>query len=163
MAFTSAPLEQAALTFLPRARARWEAAGTVQLLFVLGLADGLLGGALCAALPLAAPQLLTRDAAVWPLMAQIAPQAGAAMLLIGLDISANGVLLARRDYGYIARSYAITLASLAAFLAWSRGSLAGVWWSIVFFFGARTAQSLLRLATRRSEPLPPPIALAASE
>lgn len=73
-AFSSAPVEQAALTFLPRAKAPWQERGYQQLIVVLGLVNGLMGGLVCAMPLLFAPHALTRDAAVWPYITSLAPQ-----------------------------------------------------------------------------------------
>lgn len=51
-----------------------QARGYVQLLLLVGAADGLAGGLIASSLPVLAPQWFTSDAAVWPYMASIAPQ-----------------------------------------------------------------------------------------
>lgn len=78
----------------------------------------------------------------------VALQSILAMLLIGLDIACHGILLAKRDYSYIAQSYSLTLLLLLGYLYCSSAmgwGLAGVWWGIVFFFFMRTFQSAARL------------------
>jgi hypothetical protein len=62
----------------------------------LGAAVGLSAGVLAAALPLGAPQLLTRDALVWPHMASVAGLMITAMFLTAADVASTGVLLACR-------------------------------------------------------------------
>lgn len=154
---------------MPRAKAGWQQREIVLLILALGLTMGVVCGSVTAAVVAAAPQLLTRDAAVWPHISSLAMPVLASMLLIGMDVASTGVLLARRDLGYVARSFAVTLAALAGFLQLASGSglLAGgaagaggsgaaaargavslevVWGAIVFFFGARAVQSCGRLA-----------------
>ena len=71
------------------------------------------------------------------------------MMMVGLDVAATAILVTRRELAYIARSYTITLASLALLMlgcqryGWGLG---GVWWGVVYFFGARCVQSISRLA-----------------
>ena len=151
VAFTNTPLEQAALVFLPSAASALERRETVRLLMLLGLASGAVGAAAAVGPPLLAPWLLTQDPALWPHMASVAAQGAAALLLCGADVSATGVLLALRDRGYVARSMAVSLAGLGAFL-WSQRaagpSLGLVWWGLVVFFGLRAAQSVPRAVGR---------------
>lgn len=149
MAFCSAPLEQTALAYVPAAASPRQAADTVRLLLGLSVVIGVGAGLLAAAVPLLVPQALTRDPAVWPFMASVAPLGMLAMLLTAADVGATGVLLARRDLRYVARSFVITLSLLAIFmwagvfrLGWG---LAGVWGGLVLFFALRSSQSLGRL------------------
>jgi Na+-driven multidrug efflux pump len=150
LAFTTAPLEQAALAYVPAAASRGEHRSTLQLLLALSVAIGCGCGLLAAGVPLLTPQLLTRDAAVWPCMARVAPLALLAMVLTAADVGATGVLLAKRDLAYVARAYALTLAVLAVFVSTCvRGpdglGLVGVWAGLVLFFGMRCVQSVGRL------------------
>lgn len=160
-----APL-QASLAFVPRAKSAWQQGETVRLILWLGVVMGVVCGGLTAGLVAAAPQLLTRDAAVWPLLASVGPQAMLSMLLVFVDVAATSVLLAKRDLAYVARSFAITLAALAAFISFAMGggggggvglaaaphatllgdSLGAVWWALVFFYVVRALQSVVRLA-----------------
>ncbi len=73
-AFTTAPLEQVSLTFIPAAKQAWQRAATARLVLGMGVLDGLACGVVSAAVPLLVPHLLTRDPAIWPLMASVAPQ-----------------------------------------------------------------------------------------
>lgn len=148
--FTSATVEQAALAFVPVARNAWQQRSTIALILAMGAADGVLFGAICLLVPHFQPQLFTPDAAVWPWMRSISPQALIAMVFCGVDIASTACLVARRDLAYVARSFVITLAGLAAYMTWCSSAfahdmLAGVWWGIVAFFALRTLQSLLRL------------------
>lgn len=150
LAFTTAPLEQAALAYMPAATTPSQHRVTLQLLLLLSVGVGCGCGLLAGGVPLLAPQLLTRDAAVWPHMARVAPLALLAMMLTAADVGANGVLLARRDLAYVARAFLLTLAALAAFVTLGvRGpygwGLDGVWWGLVLFFGLRCIQSVGRL------------------
>lgn len=149
LAFATAPLEQAALAFMPAATTVWQRHGSIQLLALIAAGIGLACGVISAGIPLLQPQLLTRDAAVWCHMATIAPQAMLSMLLAAADVAASGVLLAYRDLAYLARAFVLTLMSLGVFITvgvkgqgWG---LEGVWWGLVFFFGARAVQSTVRL------------------
>jgi Na+-driven multidrug efflux pump len=126
----------------------WRVDATVRLVLLCGLGMGLGCGALAASVPSHAPFLFTPDASVWPWMRSIAPQAFLSMVLIGVDVSCAGCLLAGRDLAYVARSYVVTLCVLwGAVLGPLKlaSSLGGVWWCLVVFFAARAAQSTARL------------------
>jgi Na+-driven multidrug efflux pump len=126
----------------------WRVDATVRLVLLCGLGMGLGCGALAAAVPSLAPFLFTPDSSVWPWMRSIAPQAFLSMVLIGVDVSCAGCLLAGRDLAYVARSYVVTLCVLwGAVLGPLKlaSSLGGVWWCLVLFFAARAAQSTARL------------------
>jgi Na+-driven multidrug efflux pump len=75
-------------------------------------------------------------------------QAALAMFLCGIDVSAGGLLISKRDHVYVARAMAVTLTLSLCFFAASiklGWGLAGVWWGLVLFFGMRFAQSVPRL------------------
>ena len=72
--FAHVPLEQAALAFLPPARAKGQARETVQLLLGLAVAVGLVTSALTAGLPTLLPQLFSSDPALFPHIRSVAPQ-----------------------------------------------------------------------------------------
>lgn len=65
------------------------------------------------------------------------------------SIGAAGVLMARRDFAYVARAYMFTLGSLWLFMgattSGSGWSLHGVWAGLVLFFALRCCQSIGRL------------------
>jgi Na+-driven multidrug efflux pump len=150
LAFTTTPLEQAALTYIPAATTKQEQRSTLQLLLLVSLVIGVVCGSIACAIPLLSPQLLTKDAAVWPHMARVSPLALVAMLLTAADVGANGILLARRDLAYVARAFMVTLVSLAVFVSvFVKGpyglGLDGVWLGLVLFFGLRCVQSVGRL------------------
>jgi hypothetical protein len=86
LAFSTTPLEQAALAFVPAAAPGWQQRSTVQLLLCIALVIGVACGLLATGVPLLAPQLLTRDPAVWQYMSQVAPLALVAMLLTAADV-----------------------------------------------------------------------------
>jgi hypothetical protein len=70
------------------------------------------------------------------------------LVMIGMDVAATAILVVQRDLTYIARSFVITLASLTMLMSLSQRlgwGLGGVWWGVVFFFGARFVQSMARL------------------
>lgn len=155
LAFTTAPLEQAALTYIPASKTRAEQRTTLQLLLTVSVVTGVVCGSIACAVPLLAPHVLTKDAAVWPHMARVAPLALLAMLLTAADVGATGILLARRDLAYVARAFLVTLIALAVFVSvFVRGpygmGLEGVWWGLVLFFGLRCVQSVGRLAATNS-------------
>jgi Na+-driven multidrug efflux pump len=155
LAFTTTPLEQAALTYIPASTTRSEQRTTLQLLLAVSVVIGVVCGSIACAVPLLTPQLLTKDAAVWPHMARVSPLALFAMLLTAADVSATGVLLARRDLAYVARAFMVTLAALAVFVSvFVKGpqgmGLVGVWWGLVLFFGLRCVQSVGRLLLTNS-------------
>ncbi|KAI8470867.1 MAG: hypothetical protein J3K34DRAFT_458668 [Monoraphidium minutum] len=148
LAFTTAPLEQISLAFVPAAAPGWQRRSTVRVILLLGAAVGIGAGLLAAALPLAAPQLLTRDALVWPHMASVSGLMLGAMLLTAADVASTGVLLACRDLKYVAQAFLFTLAALAVFMGAQPlpRSIENIWHGCVFFFGARLLQSAARLS-----------------
>lgn len=156
LAFTTAPLEQAALTYIPASTTRSEQRTTLQLLLCVSVLIGVVCGSIACAVPLLIPQLLTKDAAVWPHMARVAPMALFAMMLTAADVGATGILLARRDLGYVARAFMVTLCALAVFVSvFVKGpygmGLDGVWAGLVLFFGVRCVQSVGRLLWTNSK------------
>ena len=72
-------------------------------------------------------------------------------MLCALEVAAAGLLLAGRQFGYLIRAMAVTLAALLAARFWAggglltRGGLAGIWWGLVAFFALRAGQSLARV------------------
>jgi hypothetical protein len=96
LAFTTAPLEQISLAFVPASAPGWQRRSTIKMVLLLGGAIGVVSGLLSAAVPLLAPQLLTKDPLVWPHMASVAGLALGAMLLTAADVASTGVLLACR-------------------------------------------------------------------
>lgn len=99
LAFTTAPLEQISLAFVPAAAPGWRRRAAVKFILGLGVGVGVCGGLASASVPLLAPWLLTRDAAVWPHMGSISGLALGAMVLTAGDVAATGVLLALRRGG----------------------------------------------------------------
>eukprot|EP00775_Hariotina_reticulata_P006359 gene6359-6592_t len=116
LAFTTAPLEQAALAYIPSASTRLQQQSTVQVLLMFACCIGIGCGLLAAGVPLLAPQLLTKDPAVWVHMSRVAPMALLAMVLTAADVGATGILLARRDLSYVARAYLVTLSALVVYV-----------------------------------------------
>ncbi|GFR41089.1 hypothetical protein Agub_g1730, partial [Astrephomene gubernaculifera] len=121
LSWTVTPLEQAALTYLP-GHTGWRKSAGIVLLVSLGAAGGVVCGAALAALVCLAPQLMTRDAAVWPHMQAVAGLASASMLALGADVVSSGVNIGLGDARYVAQSYVITLAALGTFMAVSRAA-----------------------------------------
>ena len=74
----------------------WQRRGTIRMILLLGAFVGVSAGLHSAALPVAAPQLLTRDARVWPHMGSVAPLMLGAEPLTAADVASTGVLLACR-------------------------------------------------------------------
>lgn len=153
---------------MPVARHSWQRTGTVRLVLLLGALIGVSCGVVAAGIPLLAPQLLTRDANVWPFMSSVAPQALLSMLLVATDVASAAVLLACRDLVYLARAFTLTFAALVAYIVlgvqphgWG---LSGVWWGLTLFFGLRAVQSTARVAwlirSGRLGGSPPPAAAA---
>jgi hypothetical protein len=101
LAFTTAPLEQISLAFVPAAKPGWQRRSAVGFVLGLGVAVGVVSGLLSAAVPLLAPWALTRDAMVWPHMASVSGLALGAMLLTAADVASTGVLLACRCGGRV--------------------------------------------------------------
>lgn len=70
------------------------------------------------------------------------------ILLCSLDVCSGGVLVASKDLNFLVRVMAVALSLVLGFLEVGRRSgwgLAGVWWSLVFFFAFRTVNSLSRI------------------
>jgi hypothetical protein len=90
LAFMTAPLEQAALAYVPATAAgpAWQQRSLVALLLGAAGAVGVVSGMISAGVPLMLPQVLTRDPAVWGFMMSAAPLAFAAMLLVAIDVGA---------------------------------------------------------------------------
>lgn len=77
------------------------------------------------------------------------------MTLVSIDVACTGLNTAAGDLLFVARSYILTLACTFAFMYAVRvqgWGLAGVWWGILFFFGARAVQSAWRVITNRLGP-----------
>lgn len=120
----------------------------INIVLALGLLDGLVFGAFTSLLPLLNPALFVQDAAVWPHMAQVAPQAFLSMFFCGVDIAASACLVAQNQLNYMARSFMYTLGITAAYMYFCRAyawGLPGIWNGIAFFFFVRTVQSVARI------------------
>lgn len=149
--FAVSTLEQASLAFLPRARASDQRRALITVTRGLGLCMGAALGCICLVLATRLPMLFTPDAAVHGHMARIAPLCGTVMVIVGAEVSAVAVLISMGRNSYLARSFVITLAAVAAFLySWKvkLGSvgLLGVWSGLIFFFSVRCLQSYLGVA-----------------
>ena len=148
--FTSAPLEQASLAFLPTARPGRDKNQLTLALIACGACLGVLCSLISVGIPTIAPQLLTSDASLYPLMRQIALPALVAMLCCGFDVTSTGVLLANRDTTYVARAMVLSLLVLVSYLGWQLSFYGGytiksVWWGLAWFFFSRVAQSIPRV------------------
>lgn len=151
LAFTTAPLEQLALAYVPTATQPWQQRSMIQIILTIAAVIGVACGLLAAGVPLLIPHALTKDPAVWEYMRRVAPSALVAMCLTAADVGVTGILLAKRDLAYVARAYSITLCLLGVFMYFGvcKGGwgLDGVWAGLVFFFGVRCLQSIGRLIT----------------
>lgn len=149
--FTSAPLEQASLAFLPTTVPGSK--DKIELTIALvscGACLGVLCSIVSVGIPTLLPQLLTSDAALYPIMRQIAPAALVAMLCCGFDVTSTGVLLANRDTTYVARAMLVSLFVLISYLGVTLYFQAGftitsVWWGLAWFFASRFVQSIPRV------------------
>jgi len=148
--FTSAPLEQASLAFLPTARPGKDKNELTIALISCGACLGVLCSLISVGIPTLVPQLLTSDAVLWPIMRSIALPALVAMLCCGFDVTSTGVLLANKDTTYVARAMVVSLLVLVGYLAWQfyavgSFSITSVWWGLAMFFGSRVVQSIPRV------------------
>eukprot|EP00891_Asterochloris_glomerata_P002016 jgi/Astpho2/2016/e_gw1.00038.121.1_t len=147
-AYCHAPMEQAALAFLPTLRDRTEANELVKLLIGVGVVVGVITAIAAAGFPSLLPQAFTSDQALWPVMRSIAPQAVGSMLFCALDITLTGVLMAERDLPFIAKTMACNMFVLAGYFAVARAKrwqLRGVWSGLMLFFFVRMMQSSTRV------------------
>jgi Na+-driven multidrug efflux pump len=152
--FATATLEQAALAFLPQALTPPERRSLILVTRGLGLLIGAGLGSICWGLSALAPWLFTRDVAVQLQMQRIAEFVGGVMVIVGVDVSAVAVLISMGYSRYLARSFVITLVSVALFmygLQMRVGTLGllHVWTSLVFFFAVRCLQSYLGILMLR--------------
>ncbi|KAK3260840.1 hypothetical protein CYMTET_30224, partial [Cymbomonas tetramitiformis] len=93
-AFACAPVEQAALAFLPPIKGAFERRQTVQLIVASGAVVGVMGGITCLVSVLCVPHLLTPDAALWGTMQSVKFPAMLSLFLAGVDVALNGTLIA---------------------------------------------------------------------
>ncbi len=148
--FTSAPLEQASLAFLPTARPGMDKNELTVALIACGATLGVVCTLISVGIPTFLPQLLTSDVTLYPVMQQIALPAMVAMLCCGFDVTSTGVLLANRDTTYVARAMLLSLMVLVGYLGWQLYFAGGftvqrVWWGLSLFFISRVVQSLPRV------------------
>lgn len=140
--FATTTLEQAGLAFLPQSKTVEERRMTAGIIRFLGLAIGGVLGATCFSLARFGAHLFSADALVHAPMQQIAPWCGVVMLIVGADVSAQALIIASGQSGFLARSFVFTLVALIGFMSYAnRWSLMGVWAGLVFFFGVRCVQS----------------------
>lgn len=140
--FATTTLEQAGLAFLPQSKTVEERRMNEGIIRVLGVAIGGVLGAICYALARFGVHLFSPDVLVHGPMKQIAPWCGVVMLIVGADVSAQALIIASGNSGFLARSFVLTLVLLYGFMSYaSRWNLIGVWAGLVFFFGVRCVQS----------------------
>ena len=148
--FTSAPLEQASLAFLPTARPGKDKNELTISLIACGATLGVVCTLISVGIPTFLPHLLSSDVKLYPIMRQISLPAMVAMLCCGFDVTSTGVLLANRDTTYVARAMVLSLLILVAYLAWQLSFVGGytvrsIWWGLAIFFGSRVVQSIPRV------------------
>jgi Na+-driven multidrug efflux pump len=140
--FATTTLEQAGIAFLPQSKTTRERRMTAGIIRTLGVIIGGLLGAICFALSSFGVHLFSADVLVHGPMKQIAPWCGCVMLLVGIDVSAQALIIASGNSSFLARSFVLTLVALVTFMSYaSRWNLIGVWAGLVFFFGVRCLQS----------------------
>ena len=150
--FTSAPLEQASLAFLPMARPGKDKNELTIALIACGATLGVVCTLISVGIPTFLPQLLSSDVTLYPIMRQIALPAMVAMLCCGFDVTSTGILLANRDTTYVARAMVLSLLVLVVYLVtWQHYAggftVASVWWGLTVFFVSRLLQSIPRVLT----------------
>eukprot|EP00890_Picochlorum_soloecismus_P005083 jgi/Picsp_1/5576/NSC_02935-R1_enhanced disease susceptibility len=148
--FTSAPLEQASLAFLPIAKTLKDKHEMMGALLATGAILGVVCSTVAVGVPTLFPFLLTSDKSLWVLMGSVWKQGMFSMLCCGLDVTSTGILLANRDTGYVAKAMVISLCILIAFFygqpfLGGGSSLSGVWWGLAAFFLSRVVQSFPRV------------------
>jgi uncharacterized protein YsxB (DUF464 family) len=117
LAFCATPLERAAISFLPTAKPG-EVVELEELLAGMALGLGAALGAVCAAVALLCPDILSQDERVWEFFAGVAPQAFLSLTVNALDAAFNGILLARRDFTFLLSAMAATMVVLYAYNSW---------------------------------------------
>mmetsp|Transcript_1310 Transcript_1310/g.3313 ORF Transcript_1310/g.3313 Transcript_1310/m.3313 type:complete len:553 (-) Transcript_1310:16-1674(-) len=143
-AFSTVPLEQAALAFVPAAKTPRQRAEVPRLIVVAGLVFALVAGLIAAGIPLLAPQLFSPDARLYPYMREIAPLGFLAMMCVGLEVASTAILISWRKFPFISSAMLRTVLATAAYLAaaghfgWG---LRGVWAGLAVFYGSRAVQS----------------------
>jgi len=145
--WSTSPLEQACMTFLPSAEKPWQRKLIGNLVMGLGCIVAAVTGSMLFSLLQFGPGVLVRDLQVQHFMQLIAPQAMISLALVGIDVAATAVNLACRDLTYVARSHLVTLTGICAYFWHCRKydwGLSGVWWGLVLFFLLRAGQSSLR-------------------
>lgn len=146
LAFCATPLERAAISFLPTAKPG-EVVELEELLAGMALGLGAALGAVCAAVALLCPDILSQDERVWEFFAGVAPQAFLSLTVNALDAAFNGILLARRDFTFLLSAMAATMVVLYAYNSWlvDQGyGLPGVWWGLVLFVVLRWVAVYIR-------------------
>lgn len=148
--FTSAPLEQASLAFLPTAKAGREKNELTAALILTGGCLGVVCSIIAVGIPTMFPWILTADATLWPIMKSIWVQGLVSMLCCGFDVTSTGILLANRDTVYVARAMTLSLGLLGLFLVsvqwyWQGFTICQVWWGLAIFFFSRIVQSFPRV------------------
>ena len=151
--FTSAPLEQASLAFLPTATRKREKNELTVALVLTGGCLGVLCSCIAVGVPSCVPWILTADATLWPIMKYIWGQGLLSMLCCGFDVTSTGILLANRDTAYVARAMMLSLGLLAVFLGlvqwFGHGyTITQVWWGLAIFFFSRIVQSFPRVVMK---------------
>jgi len=160
LSFAFIPVEQAAVAFLPSAMARSpaEARETIALLVGSGVSLALILSCICV-LPAIVPGLFTPDARLYAGMRSLWPIAVSSLILNGVDVSINGVILARQELWVIVSRIMVAMAIVGVYYFRLRSSgaltLTGVWSGVLLFFSCRAAFNVLHLVR------PPPTSLAA--
>lgn len=128
------------------------------LLLACGGALGLASGLVSSLVPYLAPFWFTPDTQLYPAIRSVAVQALVSQLLLGINVTHNGILIAQGDThflgGQLFRTLLVCFAftQLSAALGWG---LSGVWWALVVFFAAQCSQSSARVLNRHISPPQP--------
>lgn len=147
-AFSTAPIEQAALAFLPAAKTRRQREEVPKLIMAIGMTFAMMAGIISSGTAVFLPQLFSPDVRLYAFMSQMAGLGFAAMMACGLEVSANSILVCNKEYKFIASAMLRTLLATAAYIAVMNSldlGLTGVWSSLIVFYGSRMCQSVPKM------------------
>lgn len=151
----SFPLQQAIQVFLTEelsgASAGKGARRLINMVSKVALSQGVVLGSLCGLLAAAAPALLAKDMALWPLMCSVAPAAFLSLLLAPISITLEGVLMTTNEDAYLARTQVMNCLAMAGGLyavCSFGGGIKWVWSTLVVLYVARLGQASGKLWSR---------------
>uniref|UniRef100_A0A061S4R5 Protein DETOXIFICATION n=1 Tax=Tetraselmis sp. GSL018 TaxID=582737 RepID=A0A061S4R5_9CHLO len=147
-AFATQPLEQAALAYYPAAQTRRQKEEIPKLIMATGLMFAVLAGFVSTSIPLFFPQAFSPDARIYPFLRLVAPVGYLAMMAVGMEVAATAILIAKKQYKFIAgamfRTVLMTAGYVSLVLHYDLG-LRGVWFGLFVFYGSCMCQSVPKM------------------